>query len=595
MANSRMWFRVSLAVGIGTIAVVAAQSTIATFIDGWQLILLGAIGAVGIMIVFNSQQPALADEEADLPLDRDRLKQELQKTDQLINKISDPTSRDELNQRAQKIATSLDQHQFRITVFGTGSSGKTSVINALLGREAGNTAATIGTTTTQQEYPYEAALTVFVNKAEATELETGVNTAAISSQATNAIATTNTIDHASQAVEPLPTKSNQQSSYQAAQVAKKNKATKSINSKRQILLIDTPGLQEVGADGLSRELEASKLAQAADLLIFVSDGDLSDSEYQQLVQLCQLGKRVILAFNKTDRYLAVDRQLILAKLKARTAKFLKPEDVVAISACPAPIKVRQYNANAQDHLSASDRLNHHNNQAVSEWLESLPVEIAPLQQRIEQILSIEQEQLVCANARLQIKLLQKSARVILRDLRRSAAEKIISRYQWLSASAVFANPLPGLDLVAGAAINTQLIIELARLYEQKFNLRQARKTATIIAELLLKLGSVEVITTAIATFLKANAITYAIGGSVQAISVAYLTRVGGMSFLDYLEQQEQTKTQPKAKNEPMLKALHRYCQSNLRKMQGEVFVTDFIKVAVATLSGSEKTANHNSN
>jgi ribosome biogenesis GTPase A len=43
-------------------------------------------------------------------------------------------------------------------VFGTGSSGKTSVINALLGREAGNTAATIGTTTTEQEYPYESQL-----------------------------------------------------------------------------------------------------------------------------------------------------------------------------------------------------------------------------------------------------------------------------------------------------------------------------------------------------------------------------------------------------------------------------------------------------
>jgi uncharacterized protein (DUF697 family) len=202
---------------------------------------------------------------------------------------------------------------------------------------------------------------------------------------------------------------------------------------------------------------------------------------------------------------------------------------------------------------------------------------------------------LCKNARLQIKLLKKSARVVLRDLRRHAAEKIITRYQWLSASAVFANPLPGLDLVAGAAINTQLIIELARLYEQKFSLSKPRKQPSIIAELLLKLGSVEVITTAIATFLKANAITYAIGGSVQAISVAYLTKIGGMSFLDYLERQEPAQKAPKAKNEPMLKALHRYCQSNLRKMQGEVFFTDFIKAAVATLSGSEKTANNNSN
>jgi hypothetical protein len=66
------------------------MSAIATLIDGWQLMLLGAIGAVGIMLVLNSRQPFGANEEAELPLDRDRLKQELQATDQLINKISDP-------------------------------------------------------------------------------------------------------------------------------------------------------------------------------------------------------------------------------------------------------------------------------------------------------------------------------------------------------------------------------------------------------------------------------------------------------------------------------------------------------------------------
>ncbi|AFY68778.1 GTP-binding protein HSR1-related protein [Thalassoporum mexicanum PCC 7367] len=607
MANSRIWLRVGLVVGIGTagmLGMLTVQNAIASLIDGWPLILLGAVSAVGIIFLVNSRQAAFAEPEAELPLDRDRLKQELQKAEQLITKISDPTSRNDLNQRAKQIATQLTQEKFRITVFGTGSSGKTSVINALMGREVGNTAATIGTTTTEQEYPYAA---IALRKAHSTQGEKLPHQADSHRGITSTTAIAN------------PAASNQ--SNQA------NKKPNSTQKKRQILLIDTPGLQEIGTDGQTHEAEAVKLAQAADLLIFVADGDLTNAEHQQLQQLCQLDKRVILAFNKTDRYMPTDRVKILAKLKTRVAELLKPEDIVAIAACPAPIKVRQYHAEANgqavptesvnaafnvgepDYLGYVGSLRQSTTSAsqvsptseskvtnVTEWLEPLPIEIAPLRDRIEQILSVEQEQLLCKNARLQIITLKKATRLVLRKLRRTEAEKIITRYQWLSAATVFANPLPGLDLVAGAAINTQLIIELGRLYEQKFSANKAKKTATIMAELLIKLGGVEVITTAIATFLKANAITYAIGGSIQAITVAYLTRIGGISFLDYLEQLDRNPSniQPK-QTEPMLKALHRYCQSNLRRMQGEVFFTNFIKVAVATLAGSNKTAGNNSN
>ncbi len=38
--------------------------------------------------------------------------------------------------------------------------------------------------------------------------------------------------------------------------------------------------------------------------------------------------------------------------------------------------------------------------------------------------------------------------------------------------------------------------------------------------------------------LKSNAITYVAGGVVQGVSAAYLTRLAGVSLIEYLQQQE---------------------------------------------------------
>ncbi|MFM7383266.1 MAG: GTPase, partial [Microcystaceae cyanobacterium] len=68
----------------------------------------------------------------------------------------------------------------------------------------------------------------------------------------------------------------------------------------QIQLIDTPGIDEV--DGHHRELLAKAVAQKADLILFVIAGDMSKVEYQALSELRQVGKPMILVFNKIDQY-----------------------------------------------------------------------------------------------------------------------------------------------------------------------------------------------------------------------------------------------------------------------------------------------------
>jgi uncharacterized protein (DUF697 family) len=114
---------------------------------------------------------------------------------------------------------------------------------------------------------------------------------------------------------------------------------------------------------------------------------------------------------------------------------------------------------------------------------------------------------------------------------------LIEQFQWIAAATAFANPVPALDLLATAAINTQMVMDLGAVYQLKFSANQAKAVAKTLAELLLKLGLVELTTQTIATVLKSNAITFVAGGAIQGMSAAYLTRLAGLSLLDYFQEQ----------------------------------------------------------
>lgn len=67
-----------------------------------------------------------------------------------------------------------------------------------------------------------------------------------------------------------------------------------------VFLIDTPGLDEAG--GEVREDMAKEVANRSDLVIFVLDSDITDSELQALRMLLAQGRPVIVTLNKADLY-----------------------------------------------------------------------------------------------------------------------------------------------------------------------------------------------------------------------------------------------------------------------------------------------------
>ncbi|HEY9861285.1 MAG TPA: DUF697 domain-containing protein, partial [Candidatus Obscuribacterales bacterium] len=282
---------------------------------------------------------------------------------------------------------------------------------------------------------------------------------------------------------------------------------------------DLPAL--LAAETSTLDVDTIAEAKAADAVIFVVAGDLTESELQVVQQLSAANQRLLLVLNKQDQYLPTERSLVLRQLQTRTQDYLSSADVMAIAAAPNPLKVRQHQADG----------------SVQEWMEQPQPDVNWLSERLQQLLIQESQQLVWATTWRSALSLKTEVQIVLNQVRRDRALPLIEQYQWIAAATAFANPVPALDLLATSAINAQLVLELSAIYQQKFSLQQAQTIAKTMASLLLKLGLVELSTQAIGTVLKSHAITYVAGGAVQGASAAYLTRLAGLSLSEYFEEQ----------------------------------------------------------
>ncbi len=313
------------------------------------------------------------------------------------------------------------------------------------------------------------------------------------------------------------------------------------------------------------ETAAKEVALASDLVLMVINGDLTDSEWQILQQLRASHQHLILLFNKQDRYLPEERAAILEQLRHRVQEIISTEDVLAISASPAPVKVRQ----------------HQEDGSVQESMKPLTAEVGSLSDRLRQILSHQRQQLVWATTWREAMGLKAKAKNILNEFRRDRAVPIIEGYQWIAAAAAFANPVAALDLLATAAINAQMLVDLSDIYQQKFSLSQAQTASGTIGKLMVQLGLVELSTQTIGIILKSNALTYVAGGAVQGVSAAYLTRLAGLSLIEYFQEQEVSGATGKGLN---LEKLGQKLQKVFQQNQRTAFLQNFVKQAVVRLS-----------
>ncbi len=280
---------------------------------------------------------------------------------------------------------------------------------------------------------------------------------------------------------------------------------------QEILITDTPGLLEAGELGEGRSQQAKALATSADLLLFVIDNDLHRVEYEPLAMLVGMGKRSLLVFNKIDRYLPEEREQILGRLRDRTRGLMAAEDVVAIAARPSPA------------------------QLADGTLVQLDPNIADLIERMLTILRQEGSDLIASNLLLQSQRLSEDARTLLTEQRQQQAEKIVDRYQWIGAGVLAATPLPVVDMLATAAVNAQMVVELGRVYGVEVSIEEAKTLAVSLAKTMAALSLAKGAMKLLAVGLQVNVATAVASKLLQGASAAYLTRIAGKSFMVYFQ------------------------------------------------------------
>jgi uncharacterized protein (DUF697 family) len=122
----------------------------------------------------------------------------------------------------------------------------------------------------------------------------------------------------------------------------------------------------------------------------------------------------------------------------------------------------------------------------------------------------------------------------LEALRRLHWQRLLQRTQWTVAAGVVMAPLPSLDLLVLAAANGLMLQEMAQLWECPWSLDQLQAAAAELGKAALTQGVVEWSSQSLAALVKLHGATWLVGGALQALSAAYLTRVVGRAMADYL-------------------------------------------------------------
>ncbi|HTN73947.1 MAG TPA: GTP-binding protein, partial [Pirellulaceae bacterium] len=382
-----------------------------TIVGTGVLFLVGASGWILWSLVANTLRKRRRQiERSRLPsaMSSSERSAEIQENLELVAKLpADETVRAELTPLTEQLVAKQTAQTLEIVAFGTISSGKSSLMNALAGRDIFATDARGGTTVRRNQIPWPGF--------------------------------------------------------------------------EKVLLVDTPGLGEI--DGAEHVAITASAAKDADLILLVVDGPLRDDEFRLLQQLAAMEKRLLVCLNKSDWYDARSRELLLGQLAEQVQKFVPARDIVAVRSQPVARSRVRVLADGSEVSEAT----------------TVPPDIEPLAARMLEVLRRDGRDLLLANLLLQSRGMVEEARQKVRASLDRRAWEIVDLYTWSAGGAAALSPFPLVDLAAGCAISTKMVVDLAQVYGQPMDLKIAMNLLGQLGKNLISILGVHAATPAIAS------------------------------------------------------------------------------------------------
>ncbi len=287
----------------------------------------------------------------------------------------------------------------------------------------------------------------------------------------------------------------------------------------EIVLVDTPGINEVG--GLDRAELAETTARKADLILFVTDSDLNDTEYSALLTLAAVNKPIILVFNKRDLYSKDDLESLLTLVSKRVDGIIPPEHVVTTAADPRKI---EYVIDDPD------------GGTTSEWRKP-ESDVDDLKAIILQTLEKEGLGLIALNAAMYAADKSDKIAAVRVKMRNQKADQVIWTSAATKAVVVAFAPGLGIDIVSGIAIDALMIVTLSRVYGLNFSMAQSRNLSKAIGKAAgwFALGE---LTSWGASFIKAATVSLATAVTAipQGAAAGFSSYIIGQAAKRYFEQ-----------------------------------------------------------
>ena len=233
----------------------------------------------------------------------------------------------------------------------------------------------------------------------------------------------------------------------------------------RIQLIDTPGIDEIDADGRARL--AARVAMGADLVLLVIDSDLSRCDRDALNTLQACGKPLQLVLNRSDRWPQEERSALVESIRRRL-----PGDLPLTAVAAAP---------RRPVLDADGRPRS----------EAAPAEVNGLRNQLMELLEQEGDLLLALQALRQADRFQHQRHQLQLRLNRRSAQGLIGRYAAAKATGVAVNPLLALDLAGGMACDTALVLQLCQLYGVQLTPAGTRQLLTRLSGQTALLGGAQ--------------------------------------------------------------------------------------------------------